>query len=74
MKKRFGEQYGIQTRIFGQNEEQTFESLSSLIHELNADETCAGIMIQLPLPTHLQSRATELCAMISPSKDVDGLG
>ncbi len=74
MKKQFGEQYNIKTRVYGQSEEQTLETLTDLIHDLNTDDRCAGIMIQLPLPAHLQPHATKLCSLISPQKDVDGLG
>ncbi|PIE00276.1 MAG: hypothetical protein CSA81_13895 [Acidobacteria bacterium] len=74
MKKKFGEKHGIETRIYGQEEEQTLETLTDLIHDLNTDDRCAGIMIQLPLPSHLQPYATKLCSLISPQKDVDGLG
>lgn len=74
MKKRYGQSHDIDVRVFGQEEEQTFETLCTLIDALNADDTCAGIMIQLPLPHTLQSCATQLCARIAPHKDVDGLG
>ncbi|USN56462.1 MAG: bifunctional 5,10-methylenetetrahydrofolate dehydrogenase/5,10-methenyltetrahydrofolate cyclohydrolase [Candidatus Peribacteria bacterium] len=74
MKKKYGESHGIEVRIFGQEEEQTHNSLLALIESLNTDKSCAGMMIQLPLPPALQPYATELCARIAPLKDVDGLG
>lgn len=74
MKKKYGESHDIKVRIFGQEEEQTLDSLRLLIDSLNTDGACAGIMIQLPLPPTLQPYATELCACITPLKDVDGLG
>lgn len=45
----------------------------SLIHHLNQEEDCVGIIIQLPLPAELQEYKNELLAAISPYKDIDGL-
>jgi methylenetetrahydrofolate dehydrogenase (NADP+) / methenyltetrahydrofolate cyclohydrolase len=45
--------------------------LAELIHAFNQDETVDGILIQLPLPEHLD--AVALLSQISPDKDVDGL-
>lgn len=44
--------------------------LVSLIERLNADEQVHGILVQLPLPAHLDAQA--ILAVISPDKDVDG--
>jgi methylenetetrahydrofolate dehydrogenase (NADP+)/methenyltetrahydrofolate cyclohydrolase len=48
----------------------TAEELFALIDELNADIRVDGILVQLPLPKHLPTRA--LLERIDPSKDVDG--
>ena len=45
--------------------------LLRLVGELNADPTIHGILVQLPLPKHLNEGA--VLAAISPDKDVDGL-
>jgi methylenetetrahydrofolate dehydrogenase (NADP+)/methenyltetrahydrofolate cyclohydrolase len=45
--------------------------LLRLIAELNADRLIHGILVQLPLPKHLDEKA--VLAAISPDKDVDGL-
>lgn len=45
--------------------------LAELIHDFNQNETVDGILIQLPLPEHLD--AVALLSQISPNKDVDGL-
>jgi methylenetetrahydrofolate dehydrogenase (NADP+)/methenyltetrahydrofolate cyclohydrolase len=45
--------------------------LEKLIHNFNQDETVDGILIQLPLPNHLD--AVALLSQIDPDKDVDGL-
>ena len=45
--------------------------LEALVAELNADETIHGILVQLPLPGHLD--ADRIVRAIDPRKDVDGL-
>lgn len=45
--------------------------LALLVRRLNADKTVNGILLQLPLPSHLDPR--ESIELISPAKDVDGL-
>jgi len=45
----------------------------SLIHHLNQEEDCVGIIIQLPLPPELQEYKNELLSAIAPHKDIDGL-
>lgn len=42
----------------------------ALIDELNADTTVDGILVQLPLPKHIDS--TKVIERITPEKDVDG--
>ncbi|MBU6449317.1 MAG: bifunctional methylenetetrahydrofolate dehydrogenase/methenyltetrahydrofolate cyclohydrolase FolD [Rhodospirillales bacterium] len=49
----------------------TQENLLTLVRELNEDPAVHGILVQLPLPQHLN--ADEIIAAISPDKDVDGL-
>ncbi len=51
--------------------ETSFEELSNAIAELNQDERVDGILVQLPLPNHLDSVA--LLHQILPEKDADGL-
>jgi methylenetetrahydrofolate dehydrogenase (NADP+)/methenyltetrahydrofolate cyclohydrolase len=45
--------------------------LEALVRKLNADPNIHGILVQLPLPAHLDSAA--VIAAIDPDKDVDGL-
>ena len=49
----------------------TQEELEQVITELNQDERVDGILVQLPLPSHLNSIALLHC--IHPDKDADGL-
>ena len=44
--------------------------LIALVERLNADETVDGILVQLPLPPHIDDKA--VIAAIDPAKDVDG--
>ncbi len=46
------------------------EALLSLIDELNADSSVHGILVQLPLPDHIDEMA--VLERVSPEKDVDG--
>ena len=50
-------------------EETTREELLSLIEKLNCDSEVDGILVQLPLPSHLDEK--EVINAISPLKDVD---
>ncbi|RDV02575.1 bifunctional methylenetetrahydrofolate dehydrogenase/methenyltetrahydrofolate cyclohydrolase FolD [Sphingorhabdus pulchriflava] len=45
--------------------------LIALVRQLNADDAVDGILVQLPLPKHLDEQA--VVEAISPDKDVDGL-
>ncbi|QDX27640.1 bifunctional methylenetetrahydrofolate dehydrogenase/methenyltetrahydrofolate cyclohydrolase FolD [Sphingomonas suaedae] len=46
-------------------------TLVALVEQLNADDAVDGILVQLPLPKHLDEQA--VVAAIDPAKDVDGL-
>jgi len=47
------------------------ESAIALVQELNDDPAVNGILVQLPVPDHLDG--VELTGLVSPRKDVDGL-
>ena len=49
----------------------SFEQVAEELESLNADEAVSGVLLQLPVPEHLDGPA--LTAMIDPEKDVDGL-
>ncbi len=71
MKKKKAEYIGIGCDVFHFEETVTQEELESKVRELNADDTYAGIMIQHPLPKHINEQ--NCFNLISPEKDVDGL-
>ena len=64
------EQVGIHSVTIRMPETTTQEELESQIRQLNADESIHGILVQLPLPKHLDEAAA--LAVIVPEKDVDG--
>ena len=61
---------GIESRAFELPEETTEEELVRLVEELNSDEGVNGILVQLPLPGHIDE--DRIIRSISPDKDVDG--
>jgi methylenetetrahydrofolate dehydrogenase (NADP+)/methenyltetrahydrofolate cyclohydrolase len=52
-------------------EDASFEEVAEELEELNRNRDVSGILLQLPVPAHLDGPT--LTAMISPDKDVDGL-
>lgn len=61
---------GIGSRAYELPEETTQEELLKLVGELNEDEAVGGILVQLPLPGHIDEGKVLLA--IDPKKDVDG--
>ncbi|WP_053984964.1 bifunctional methylenetetrahydrofolate dehydrogenase/methenyltetrahydrofolate cyclohydrolase FolD [Niameybacter massiliensis] len=69
-KKKACEHVGIKSFSYELPEETSEESLLELIETLNADENVHGILVQLPLPRHMDEQ--KVIATIAPYKDVDG--
>ena len=69
-KRRASRRVGFLARDHDLPLETTQEDLFSLVERLNADPEIDGILVQLPLPAHID--ATALIQRIRPSKDVDG--
>src|SRR5690606_1890376 len=69
-KQRACEEVGISSTVHRLAEETTQVELLGLIEDLNNDEKVHGILVQLPLPGHLDEEA--VLNAISPEKDVDG--
>lgn len=61
---------GIESLSYELEETTTQEALLQLIEQLNADEHVKGILVQLPVPKHIDEDA--IIHAISPEKDVDG--
>ncbi|EQC31108.1 hypothetical protein SDRG_11293 [Saprolegnia diclina VS20] len=71
MKKKACEKVGIRTVSVTLPVDVTFEVLLAQIDVLNADSSVHGILVQLPLPAHLNEEV--VLNRIVPAKDVDGL-
>ena len=61
---------GIVSKSYDLPETTTEQALLELIETLNQDAEVDGILVQLPLPKHIDS--TKVIEQISPGKDVDG--
>ena len=61
---------GIESRSYELPSETTQDDLLKLVDELNGDPAVDGILVQLPLPAHIDSQA--VLERIVPHKDVDG--
>ena len=61
---------GIESRSYELPSETTQDDLLKLVDELNGDSAVDGILVQLPLPAHIDSQA--VLERIEPHKDVDG--
>lgn len=69
-KKKACEYIGIKSFSYELPEVTSQESLLELVATLNEDESVHGILVQLPLPKHIDEK--QVINAISPTKDVDG--
>lgn len=69
-KKKACEYIGIKSFAYELPKETTEASLLELVEVLNQDPSVHGILVQLPLPKHIDEQKVILA--ISPTKDVDG--
>ncbi len=68
-KKQACEEVGIYSEIYKLEEKISQISLLALVEKLNSNEKIHGILVQLPLPTHIEKE--KIISAISPKKDVD---
>lgn len=71
MKSKKAQELGIQCEVHRFEEDITEVELIELIEKINEDSEIDGVMVQLPLPKHLNE--ANILEKILPSKDVDGL-
>ncbi|MDC7103055.1 bifunctional methylenetetrahydrofolate dehydrogenase/methenyltetrahydrofolate cyclohydrolase [Corynebacterium falsenii] len=71
MKHKDCEQIGVNSIRKDLPADVSQEELNAVINELNADDSCTGYIVQLPLPKHLDENA--VLERIDPAKDADGL-
>ena len=62
---------GIESKAFELEEDISQQELLNLVESLNQDDSVNGILVQLPLPKHIDEDV--VIQTISPKKDVDGL-
>jgi len=70
MKQRMCKRLGIESSGHILPADSTQEEVESLVRQLNDDPKVNGILVQLPLPWHLDDEA--ILKAISPEKDIDG--
>ena len=70
-KRKVLESLNIGHRLIKLDENITEEEVLSIVDDLNVDDSITGILVQMPLPNHLDSR--KIVNRIDASKDVDGL-
>lgn len=70
-KERMFKKVGMTSSVYRIEEDITQEKLQELVDYLNDDQDVDGILIQLPLPKHLDPKP--LLESVNPRKDVDGL-
>lgn len=71
MKKKACEAIGILSDLIELPADSTQEQVKSIINGLNADPTVHGIMVQHPVPGHLDEM--DILSTVAPEKDVDGI-
>jgi len=69
--RRFGEEVGVAIEVYNLPASVQQSQVEELIRQLNNDPDTTGIMIQTPLPDHLNT--SYLVNSIQPSKDVEGI-
>lgn len=70
MKKKVAKNLGIKSQVHNLDSDIEEKELINLIYDLNNDRDVDGILIQLPLPEHINE--TKVIENIDPTKDVDG--
>ena len=70
-KRQVAERVGIISELFQLSPITTEEALIAFIQELNTNDKVDGILVQLPLPKHINADA--VIEAIDPNKDADGL-
>ena len=71
LKERFFAKLCVQSEVFRLPEETTEEELLEFINKQNKDDQIDGILVQVPLPSHIDGDT--IAESVAPSKDVEGL-
>ena len=70
MKEKAANEAGLKSEVIKYPEEVEEKIVLDKIHELNKDDSVSGVLVQLPLPKHIDKK--KVIEAILPSKDVDG--
>lgn len=70
-KQKLASELNIECKVIKKTKDIKTEELIELIEELNKDEAINGILVQLPIPEHLDK--DKILNRIDPKKDIDGL-
>ena len=73
MKIKACDRVGIYSNNINLPEDSTYAQLVNILHDLNSTAEIDGVLLQLPLPSHLRDKTDEIVQEILPEKDVDGL-
>jgi methylenetetrahydrofolate dehydrogenase (NADP+)/methenyltetrahydrofolate cyclohydrolase len=69
-KEKFANEVGLRSDVIRYQDSVEEKEILAKIAELNLDKTVSGILVQLPLPKHIDKQ--KVIETITPSKDVDG--
>ena len=69
-KEKSANEVGLKSEVIKYPDSVEEKTVLEKIQELNSDETVSGILVQLPLPRHIDKQ--KVIEAIHPSKDVDG--
>ena len=71
-KQKFGDDLGVEVVVYEYEEQITQAELEQEMSRLADDDNVDGLIVQLPLPSHLDT--PKILNLISPAKDIDALG
>ncbi|MDE7244829.1 MAG: bifunctional 5,10-methylenetetrahydrofolate dehydrogenase/5,10-methenyltetrahydrofolate cyclohydrolase [Oscillospiraceae bacterium] len=67
------EMLGVAVEKFVLPEDVSKEELIKVIQEINANDKIHGVLMFRPLPKHLKADQDEICNLLDPRKDIDGM-
>ena len=70
IKRKSANEVGLKSDVIKYPDSVEEKTVLDKIEELNKDETVSGILVQLPLPKHIDKQ--KVIEAIDPAKDVDG--
>ena len=74
LKRKFWEEVGLKVNVIDWTQVCKFEDIIKKIDELNQNDNCVGMIVQLPLPEYLKPFKSQILSRIVWYKDIDWLG